>query len=55
MPCEELGDPAYSKTDIEVWLPGRKIYGELTSASNCTAYQAGRLNATYVNSSGERK
>ncbi|XP_018025304.1 serine--tRNA ligase, mitochondrial isoform X2 [Hyalella azteca] len=55
MPPEELGNPAYSKTDLEVWLPGRRRYAELTSASNCTSYQAARLGASYVNKKGQRK
>ena len=42
----DLGGPAYRKFDIEAWMPGRGIdgeYGEITSASNCTDYQARRL------------
>ena len=55
MPPEELGKPAFSKTDVEVWLPGRNCYAELTSASNCTDYQAARLGATYTNLNGDTK
>lgn len=40
----DLGAPAYRKFDIEAWMPGRGHYGEVTSASNCTDYQARRLN-----------
>ncbi|KAJ1819378.1 Serine--tRNA ligase, chloroplastic/mitochondrial, partial [Coemansia sp. RSA 2599] len=29
--------------DIEAWMPGRKAWGEISSASNCTDYQARRL------------
>ena len=43
MPTEELGASAYRKYDIEVWMPGRGSWGEVSSASNCTAYQALRL------------
>lgn len=43
MPPAELGAPAYRKYDIEAWLPGRKMYGEISSCSNCTDYQARRL------------
>lgn len=32
------------KYDIEVWMPGKQIYGEISSCSNCTDYQAKRLN-----------
>ncbi|MGE3316290.1 MAG: serine--tRNA ligase [Planctomycetaceae bacterium] len=43
----DLGGPAYRKFDLEAWMPGRGEsgeYGEVTSASNCTDYQARRLN-----------
>ena len=42
----DLGAPAYRKFDIEAWMPGRNKsgeWGEITSASNCTDYQARRL------------
>jgi seryl-tRNA synthetase len=42
----ELGGPAYRKYDLEAWMPGRGKggeYGEVTSTSNCTDYQARRL------------
>ncbi len=42
----DLGGPAYRKFDLEAWMPGRGDggqYGEVTSASNCTDYQARRL------------
>ncbi len=40
----DLGGPAYRKYDLEAWMPGRQEYGEVTSCSNCTDYQARRLN-----------
>lgn len=40
----ELGAPAAKKFDIEAWLPGRGRYGEITSCSNCTDFQARRMN-----------
>jgi seryl-tRNA synthetase len=46
----DLGGPAYRKYDLEAWMPGRGTageYGEVTSASNCTDYQARRLNVRY--------
>lgn len=43
MPPVELGAPAYRKYDVEAWLPGRRMYGEISSCSNCTDYQARRL------------
>ena len=39
----DLGLSAARKYDIEVWIPSRAGYGELTSASNCTDFQARRL------------
>ena len=42
----DLGAPAYRKFDIEAWMPGRGesgAFGEVTSASNCTDFQARRL------------
>src|SRR5690606_9650648 len=43
----DLGGPAYRKYDIEAWMPGRGDYGEVTSTSNCTDYQARRLKIRY--------
>ncbi|MBR5709428.1 MAG: serine--tRNA ligase, partial [Thermoguttaceae bacterium] len=43
----DLGGPAYRKFDLEAWMPGRNDWGEVTSTSNCTDYQARRLNARY--------
>ena len=46
----DLGGPAYRKYDLEAWMPGRGDageYGEVTSTSNCTDYQARRLNCRY--------
>jgi len=42
----DLGGPAYRKFDLEAWMPGRGDggeYGEVTSTSNCTDFQARRL------------
>ncbi|MDH3686418.1 MAG: serine--tRNA ligase, partial [Myxococcales bacterium] len=42
----DLGAPAFRKFDIEAWMPGRGDsgeWGEVTSTSNCTDYQARRL------------
>ncbi|HUT22128.1 MAG TPA: serine--tRNA ligase [Candidatus Bipolaricaulota bacterium] len=49
----ELGTPAYRKYDIEAWMPcigEGGGYGEITSASNCTDFQARRLNIKFRNS-----
>ncbi|KAI0308190.1 seryl-tRNA synthetase [Multifurca ochricompacta] len=43
MPTEELGASAHRKYDIEAWMPGRGSWGEISSLSNCTDYQARRL------------
>jgi len=46
----DLGGPAHRKFDIEAWMPGRGEggeYGEVTSTSDCTDYQARRLNIRY--------
>jgi seryl-tRNA synthetase len=46
----DLGGPAYRKYDLEAWMPGRGEkgdYGEITSTSNCTDYQARRLGVRY--------
>jgi seryl-tRNA synthetase len=50
----DLGDPAAKKYDLEAWLPGQNEgqgeYRETHSTSNCTDYQARRLNVKYLNS-----
>ena len=43
----DLGGPAYRKFDLEAWMPGRGDWGEITSTSNCTDYQARRLRIRY--------
>ncbi len=45
----DLSAPAYKKYDIEAWMPFRNGYGEVTSVSNCTDFQARRLNVRYKN------
>lgn len=49
MPLHELGAQAYRKYDVEVWLPGKNTWGEISSCSNCTDYQSRRLNIKYNN------
>ena len=49
----DLGSSAARKYDLEVWLPGQDAYRELTSASNCTDYQARRLRCRYRVAEGE--
>jgi seryl-tRNA synthetase len=43
----ELGVTAAKKYDLEVWLPGQSKYREIVSCSNCTDYQARRLNVKF--------
>jgi seryl-tRNA synthetase len=48
----DLGAMAARKFDIEAWMPGRVDYGEVTSTSNCTDYQARNLNIRYKKEDG---
>ena len=49
----DLGAMAARKFDVEVWMPGRDDYGEVTSTSNCTDYQARNLNIKFRRNTGE--
>jgi seryl-tRNA synthetase len=49
----DLGAMAARKFDVEVWMPGRADYGEVTSTSNCTDYQARNLNIKFRRKTGE--
>jgi len=49
----DLGAMAARKFDIEVWMPSRSDYGEITSTSNCTDYQARNLNIRFRRETGE--
>jgi seryl-tRNA synthetase len=48
----DLGGAAYRKYDLEAWMPGRDAYGEITSTSNTTDYQARRLQIRYRKDGG---
>jgi len=48
----DLGGAAYRKFDLEAWMPGRSDYGEVTSTSNTTDYQARRLRIRYRRDGG---
>ena len=48
----DLGGAAYRKYDLEAWMPGRGAYGEITSTSNTTDYQARRLQIRYRTDGG---
>jgi seryl-tRNA synthetase len=43
----DLGGPAARKYDCEAWVPTQGRYRELTSTSNCTTFQARRLNTRF--------
>ncbi len=49
----DIGTVAAKKYDIEVWMPAQKTYREIISCSNCTDYQARRLNIKYREKEGE--
>ena len=49
----DLGGAAAKKYDLEAWLPGQGRYRELTSCSNCTDYQARRLQTRVRRASGD--
>jgi len=50
----DLGSSANRKFDIEAWIPTQSAYREVTSASNCTEFQARRLNIRYKDSDGTK-
>jgi len=48
--------PSSSRThDLEVWLPAQNTYREISSVSNCEAYQARRLQARFKNAQGKNE
>lgn len=49
----DLGSQAARKFDIEAWMPGRDEYGEVTSTSNTTDYQARNLGIRYRTRNGD--
>ncbi|WP_296647492.1 serine--tRNA ligase [Rhodoluna sp.] len=49
----DLGSSAARKYDSEAWVPSQQTYRELTSSSNCTTYQARRLNVRYRDENGK--
>ncbi len=48
----DLGSSAARKYDVEAWVPSQETYRELTSTSNCTTFQARRLNTRYRKEDG---
>ncbi|MBN3037004.1 MAG: serine--tRNA ligase [Candidatus Diapherotrites archaeon] len=51
----DIGEVASKKYDIEAWMPRQGKYAEVTSCSNCTDYQARRLNIRVQRKNGERE
>ena len=52
MPTEELGASAWRKFDVEVWMPGLARWGEVASITNCTDFQARRLDVKMASGGG---
>ena len=50
----DLGSSATRKFDIEAWIPTQNAYREVTSTSNCTEFQARRLNIRYKDADGTK-
>ena len=49
----DIGFAAAKTYDLEVWLPGQNAYREISSCSNCEAFQARRLQARFRNAQGK--
>jgi seryl-tRNA synthetase len=52
VPAGDLGSSAARKYDCEAWVPSQGRYREVTSTSNCTTFQARRLNIRYRDADG---
>ncbi len=51
----DMGFGAAKTYDLEVWLPGQATYREISSVSNCEAFQARRLQARFKNAQGKNE
>ena len=51
----DMGFGAAKTYDLEVWLPGQNAYREISSISNCEAFQARRLQARFKNVQGKNE
>ena len=51
----DMGFGAAKTYDLEVWLPGQSAYREISSVSNCEAFQARRLQARFKNAQGKNE
>ena len=51
----DMGFGATKTYDLEVWLPAQNTYREISSCSNCEAFQARRMGARYKNAAGKNE
>ena len=51
----DMGFGASKTYDLEVWLPAQNTYREISSVSNCEAFQARRLQARFKNAQGKNE
>ncbi len=51
----DMGFGASKTYDLEVWLPAQDTYREISSVSNCEAFQARRLQARFKNAAGQER
>jgi seryl-tRNA synthetase len=51
----DMGFGATKTYDLEVWLPAQKTYREISSVSNCEAFQARRMQARFKNTQGKNE
>ena len=51
----DMGPSAARTHDLEVWLPAQNTYREISSVSNCEAFQARRLQARFKNAQGKNE
>ena len=51
----DMGFGAAKTYDLEVWIPAQKTYREISSCSNCTDFQARRMQARYRDADGKTK
>ena len=51
----DMGFGATKTYDLEVWVPAQGVYREISSVSNCEAYQARRLQARFKNAQGKNE
>ena len=51
----DMGFGAAKTYDLEVWLPAQNTYREISSVSNCEAFQARRMQARFKNAQGKNE